>query len=305
MDIVMITYQMLALFLLLVTGYVAYKAHVTNDDAVRYLTKLVLNVSLPAQILVSFLSNRGKVSNMTLLEVTGISLFCYVVYFLVGVVFVIVTHTPKKQRGTYIFMLLFGNVGFMGYPVIQAVFGIDAMIYAVIFNVMFNFIIYSLGIILIGGEKTGKFNPKLLINTPMVTALIALILFFTPIPLPEYLNDALNYLGNLTTPLAMIIIGGTIAKMKARELFNDWRIYVFTVFRLIVMPLAVLAAMNLLHEQQYLIRGTAVVLAATPVATNATMLAIQYDGDVDLVSKGIFFSTVLSVASIPIVAMFL
>ena len=305
MDIVMITYQMLALFLLLVTGYVAYKAHVTNDDAVRYLTKLVLNVSLPAQILVSFLSNRGKVSNMTLLEVTGISLFCYVVYFLVGVVFAIVTHTPKKQRGTYIFMLLFGNVGFMGYPVIQAVFGIDAMIYAVIFNVMFNFIIYSLGIILIGGEKTGKFNPKLLINTPMVTALIALILFFTPIPLPEYLNDALNYLGNLTTPLAMIIIGGTIAKMKARELFNDWRIYVFTVFRLIVMPLAVLAAMNLLHEQQYLIRGTAVVLAATPVATNATMLAIQYDGDVDLVSKGIFFSTVLSVASIPIVAMFL
>ena len=305
MDIVMITYQMLALFLLLVTGYVAYKAHVTNDDAVRYLTKLVLNVSLPAQILVSFLSNRGKVSNMTLLEVTGISLFCYVVYFLVGVVFVIVTHTPKKQRGTYIFMLLFGNVGFMGYPVIQAVFGINAMIYAVIFNVMFNFIIYSLGIILIGGEKTGKFNPKLLINTPMVTALIALILFFTPIPLPEYLNDALNYLGNLTTPLAMIIIGGTIAKMKARELFNDWRIYVFTVFRLIVMPLAVLAAMNLLHEQQYLIRGTAVVLAATPVATNATMLAIQYDGDVDLVSKGIFFSTVLSVVSIPIVAMFL
>ena len=65
MDIVMITYQMLALFLLLVTGYVAYKAHVTNDDAVRYLTKLVLNVSLPAQILVSFLANRGKVSNMT------------------------------------------------------------------------------------------------------------------------------------------------------------------------------------------------------------------------------------------------
>ena len=89
------------------------------------------------------------------------------------------------------------------------------------------------------------------------------------------------------------------------QLFNDWRIYVFTVFRLIVMPLAVLAAMNLLHEQQYLIRGTAVVLAATPVATNATMLAIQYDGDVDLVSKGIFFSTVLSVVSIPIVAMFL
>ena len=103
----------------------------------------------------------------------------------------------------------------------------------------------------------------------------------------------------------MIILGGTIAKMNLKELFDDWRIYIFTVFRLVLMPLAVLLVMNLLHEQQYFIRGTAVVLAATPVATNATMLAIQYDGDVQLVSKGIFFSTVLSVVTIPIVAIFL
>lgn len=305
MDIVIITYQMLALFLLLVTGYIAYKTHVTNDGAIRNLTSLVLNVSLPAQILVSFLSNRGKVSNLTLLEVTGISLFCYLVYFLVAAVFLAVTRAPKKQWGTYTFMLIFGNVGFMGYPVIQAVFGIEAMIYAVIFNVIFSFVVYSLGIVLIGGKKAGKFNPRLLINTPMVVAVISLGLFFTSVPLPEYLTDALNYLGNLTTPLAMMILGGTIAKMKLKELFDDWRVYVFTVFRLVLMPIAVLVAMNLLHEQQYLIRGTAVVLAATPVATNATMLAIQYDGDVQLISKGIFFSTVLSVVSIPIVAMFL
>ena len=283
MDIVIITYQMLALFLLLVTGYIAYKTHVTNDGAIRNLTSLVLNVSLPAQILVSFLSNRGKVSNLTLLEVTGISLFCYLVYFLVAAVFLAVTRAPKKQWGTYT----------------------EAMIYAVIFNVIFSFVVYSLGIVLIGGKKAGKFNPRLLINTPMVVAVISLGLFFTSVPLPEYLTDALNYLGNLTTPLAMMILGGTIAKMKLKELFDDWRVYVFTVFRLVLMPIAVLVAMNLLHEQQYLIRGTAVVLAATPVATNATMLAIQYDGDVQLVSKGIFFSTVLSVVSIPIVAMFL
>lgn len=305
MDIVVITYQMLALFLLLVTGYVAYKTHVINDEAIRNLTSLVLNISLPAQILISFLSNRGKVSNLTLLEVTGVCLFCYLVYFLVVAVFLVVTRAPKKQWGTYAFMLIFGNVGFMGYPVIQSIFGMEAMIYAVIFNVIFSFVVYSLGIVLIGGEKAGKFNPRLLLNTPMVVAVLSLILFFTSIPVPEYLDNALNYLGDLTTPLAMIILGGTIAKMKLKELFDDWRIYVFTLFRLVIMPIVVLFAMNLIHEQQYLIRGTAVVLAATPVATNATMLAIQYDGDVELVSKGIFFSTVLSVVSIPIVAMFL
>ena len=305
MDIMTITYQMLALFLLMVTGYGAYKLHVINSEAITHLTRLVLNVSLPAQILVSFLENRGKVSNMTLLEVTGISLFGYVIYFVVALVFMVLTRVPKKQWGTYAFMLLFGNVGFMGYPVVQAVFGMDAMIYAVIYNVVFCFIIYSLGVVLIGGKKAGKFDPRLLLNAPMVTALVSLALFFTSIPVPEYLDNTLNYLGNLTTPLAMIILGGTIARMNLKELFDDWRIYIFTVFRLIVMPLAVLVVMNLLHEQDYLIRGTAVVLAATPVATNATMLAIQYDGDVNLVSKGIFFSTVLSVISVPIVTMFL
>lgn len=305
MDVVVITYQMLALFLLLVTGYVAYKAHVTSDEAIRNLTTLVLNVSLPAQILISFLSNRGKVSNMTLLEVTGISLFCYIIYFLVAVIFIVVTKAPKKQWGTYVFMLLFGNVGFMGYPVIQAVFGMEAMIYAVVFNVVFSFMVYSIGIVLIGGKSAGKFDPKVLLNAPMIASLAGLALFFTPVPLPEYLENAMNYLGNLTTPLAMIILGGTIAKMNIKELFDDWRIYIFTIFRLVLMPLAVLITMNLLHEKQYLIRGTAVVLAATPVATNATMLAIQYHGDEQLVSKGIFFSTVLSVVSIPIVAMFL
>ena len=305
MDTIIIIYQMLALFLLLVTGYVIYKVHVINDEAVRNLTSLVLNVSLPAQIVASFLANRGKISNMVLLEVTGICLFGYLVYFLVVALFLAVTRPPKKQWGTYTFMLIFGNVGFMGYPVIQAIFGMEAMIYAVIFNVIFSFVVYSLGIALIGGSNAGKFHPRLLLNTPMVAAVISLILFFTPLPMPEYLTNALDYLGNLTTPLAMIILGGTIAKMKVKELFDDWRIYVFTLFRLIIMPLVVLAAMNLVHEQQYLIRGTAVVLAATPVATNATMLAIEYDGDVQLVSKGIFFSTVLSVVTIPIVASFL
>lgn len=305
MNIVDITNQMLSLFMLLIMGYIAFKVHITSDEAIRNLTRLVLNVSLPAQVLVSFLSNRGKVSNMDLLEGTGVCLLSYAIYVCIALVFLVLTRAPKKQWGTYIFMLMFGNVGFMGYPVIQSIFGMEAMIYAVLFNVTFCLLAYSVGILMIGGKSAGKINLKQMVNAPMILSVISLILFFTDIPMPVCVEDTLHYLGELTTPLAMIIIGGIIAQMQVKEIFDDWRMFVFTAVRLLAAPAVILLVMNLIHEQQFLIRGTAVVLAGTPVATNATMLAIQYDGDVHMVSKGIFFSTILSVVTIPIVTMWL
>lgn len=303
MSFVAIFGQMMSLFLIMVAGYVIYKTKMIDDRAIGAFTKLVLNVSLPAQVFISFVSNRGKISNQALLEVLGVAVLSYVLYAVVGLILVFLVRAPRKQWGMYVMMMMFGNVGFMGYPVIQAILGDDAIVYAVVFNVLFNIIIYSVGIQLIGGETAGKFNPRLLLNIPMLSALLGVAWFFTSIPIPAFLEDSLNYLGNTTTPMAMLILGGTIARMEVKELFDDWRVYVFTVFRLLVMPAVILLCMNLLHEQQELIRGTAVILAATPVATNTTMLTIEYGGDVKLVSKGIFFSTVLSVITIPLVAM--
>lgn len=117
------------------------------------------------------------------------------------------------------------------------------------------------------------------------------------------LVTSLNYLGNLTTPLAMLILGATIASMPVKELFDDWRIYVFTLFRLGVIPLAVMAVLRALNLTTPEITGIMIVLAAMPVATNTTMLAIEYGGNLHLASKGIFFSTILSVITIPVVAM--
>lgn len=296
--------QIVSLFIIMIIGYVLNKCKVINSDTNARLVKLVINVAMPAQIITAFVSNQGIVSNQEVLSVFGISLLMHAVYFIVAVVFMYGLFVKKEQRGTYYFMMMFGNVGFMGFPVIEAIFGKESLIYAVIFNVVFQVLVYSVGIIIIRRPDV-PFSPKKLLNMPLISAGVAIALFFLKIKLPGPVNDSLGYLGNITTPMAMIILGSIIANMKIKELFNEWRVYIFAAVKLLLVPVIAMGLMSVMPIESGLIKGCMVVLSAMPVATNASMLAIEYEGDVNLTSKGIFFTTLLCMLTIPvIVAMF-
>lgn len=302
MDFMTTAGRIVSLFLIMVVGYIMNKVKIIDREAnVRY-TKLVINISLPAQIITAFISNRGIVSNQEVLFVFAIAAGIYVIYGILAVLFVYLLRVPKEKKGTYMFMTMFGNIGFMGFPVITAIFGEGAMIYAVICNVVFNLLVYSVGITLIGKQEGGtKFNPRRLVNMPLLAATLSIILYFTGMSLPAQVMTSLDYMGNVTTPVAMLILGSTIAGMPIKKLFDEWRIYIFSVLKLLVIPLVVIWVLNQLPMNLELLKGTLIVLAAMPVATNTTMLAIEYDGDVQLASKGIFFTTVLSILTIPLI----
>ncbi len=304
MDIISIAKQVLSLFLIMITGYVMYKKRIIDDEAnVRY-TRLVLNISLPAQIITAFVSNQGIVPKKEVVSVFGMSVLLYLIYAVIGVLFLMATKVSEKQRGTYLFMMMFGNVGFMGFPVIEAIFGEEAMMYAVIFNVIFNLLVYSVGILMIGKDGLQGFSIKKLINMPLMSALVSIVLFFADIQLPEVFMTSLDFLGKVTTPVAMLILGSVLAKLRFRELLDEWRVYVFTVIKLIILPFIVILLFSRVFEMPRLVTGVFIVLSAMPVATNSTMLAIEYNGDIPLTSKGIFFTTVLSIVTIPLIAMF-
>lgn len=295
--------QIVSLFLIMIVGYVMYKRNVIDDAATIRYTKLIINISLPSQIITAFISNQGIVSNKEVLTVFGITIVAYAVYAIIGLIFVALTRVPKSKRGTYMFMTMFGNVGFMGFPVITAIFGEEALIYAVIFMVIFNVLVYSFGILLINtNEENRGFQVKKLINMPFIAATLSIILYFANIKLPSVVMNSLDFMGNVTTPVAMLILGATVATMPIKELFDEWRIYLFIVVKLVIMPVVAIFFMQFVEVSE-LIRGTVIVLSATPVATNATMLAIEYGGDTKLTSKGIFFTTILCVISIPLITL--
>lgn len=294
--------QVFSLFLIMVIGFIMYKKNVIDDEANVRFTRLVLNITVPAQIITAFVSNQGIVPKTEVLLVFGLAVAMYLVYAVVGFIYLICMRVPKRQRGTYQFMMMFGNVGFMGFPVVETIFGKEALIYAVIFNVIFNLLVYSIGIAMIGTNEGSGFELRKLINMPLMSSLLSIILFFTGIGIPAPLMSSLEFLGDVTTPVAMLILGAVIARMPIRSLFDEWRVYVFTLIKLLLLPVLVAGMLSLLPVPSELVYGSLVVLAAMPVATNTTMMAIEYDGDMSLASKGIFFTTILSMVTIPFVA---
>lgn len=293
--------QVLSLFLIMVIGFIMYKRKIIDDEANVRFTRLVLNVTVPAQIITAFVSNQGIVGRLEVVQVFGISFLMYVVYGFMGILFLYGVRVAREQRGTYQFMMMFGNVGFMGFPVVETLLGKEALIYAVIFNVIFNLLVYSIGILLISNTGGGKFDWKKLVNMPLLSSLLSILLFFAGIPLPKTVMDSLNFLGNVTTPVAMLLLGAVIAKMPLRSLFDEWRIYLFTAVKLLLLPAVTWGLFTILPAPSVLVRNALLVLSAMPVATNTTMLAIEYKGDMDLASKGIFFTTILSMVTIPLV----
>lgn len=296
--------QILSLFLIMLIGYVLRKRNVFDDAANVRFTRLIIYVSLPAQIIKAFVVNQGIVSNQEVLLMFGISLLVYMLYAIIGILFILMFRVPSEKKGTYLFMMMFGNVGFMGFPLTEALLGEEALIYAVIFNVIFNLLVYSIGILMISKqEEEFRFPIKKLLNMPLISAVLSIVLYFGRIQLPEVVIQSLDFMGNMTTPVAMLILGSTIAGMPWKELFDEWRIYIFTAFKLLVIPVIVIGILKFVPNMNPLIHGSLILLSATPVATNTTMLAIEYGGDMKLSSKGIFFTTLLCMLTIPLIQM--
>lgn len=299
MDIQPVLNQMLILFLLLAAGYVAGKVNIMTTEACKAVTKIILNITLPCLILSSALSGEHSLSSADVAVVFILGFAVYIIYAVWAVVIPRVLRVPEEQTGIYRFMSMFSNSAFMGFPVVAAILGSDAVFYASVFNTPFNLFVFSIGVYFITGK--GNFSPRLLLSPAILASVAAALIFFSGITIYPVLGSALSSMGAVTTPASMLVIGGTLAAMPIRDIFSDWRIYILSVFRLVLIPLSVWAALRLFIDNPTIL-GIAVIISAMPVAANTTMLCTQYSADSGLASRGVFITTALSIITIPLVA---
>ena len=146
-----------------------------------------------------------------------------------------------------------------------------------------------------------RFTWTKLLTPGISVAVLALIIFFIDIDFPDVIVSPIASLGNITSPLAMLIIGSTLANMDIREVFNDVRVYVFVAIRFFVLPLALFPLLNLIIKDSFLLQLTMIMLLM-PVANTTVLYAKQYGSDENLAAKSIFISTLLSIVTIPLVA---
>lgn len=306
--------RMIELFLIIVVGYLVRKVGLINTEGRGVLSKLVLNISLPATILSAVMNADTLPEREQLIMILLVAALSYVVLFAFAFATPKLLGVKKEQAGIYRFMMAFGNVGFIGFPVIEAVFGSDAIFYASVFNLPFNFLCFSVGTAFVKqsarstvSEEKTKDRKKQLMDiflTPcMIASVISILMAFLQLNAPGWLAGTMDMVGGVTTPVALLIIGMALAEMPAKEMFTNPRIYLFSAMRLLVLP-AVMYALFRPFVTDALLLGICTVIAAMPVATSGTMLCMQYDSDEKLMAQGTFLSTLFAILTIPLVAMF-
>lgn len=301
--------KMIELFLIVMIGYIACKCGVFDKDARVKVTRLVLNVTLPAMILSSVMNQEEMMEAGDILFLLLIAVASYVILFAVALIIPKVLRIKPSEEGVYRFMLAFGNVGFIGYPVTQAVFGSKAIFYTSIFNMPFNVLVYSVGVMFLqkttDGKQDNRISYKKLLLTPcMISSVISIIMALMQYQGPALIGETCDMVAAITTPAALMIIGSSLAELPFREMFSNGKIYLFAICRLILLPLLTYLVFGLFVKDSLLL-GVAVVISGMPVATNGTMLCLQYGADEKLMAQGTFITTLLSVISIPLLAMFL
>lgn len=288
--------EVAVILLLILVGYFTVKKGMFTKESLGSITSFLLYIITPCLIVSSFLSaESGKLDGWTLLLAAVLPALSIVISIAVSYLFF--RREPLGRRRVLRFSTVFCNVGFMGIPLVEGIVGSEGVLYGSFFIAVFNIFCWTYGYVMMGG---GKVRLKaLLLNPGVIGIVIGLPLYLLDVPVPALIERPIELISALNTPLAMIVVGGYIAQVKLRAFVSDLAVYKMAVLRLVVAPLLYLALVWLLRPDETLLMST-VIQAATPVAANCVLFAVQYDSDAELASKSVAVSTALSVVTIPL-----
>ena len=297
---------MMTLFALVLVGYGAGKLGYLGGDFDRQLSRLVINLTCPALILSSAMT--GELPDREyILPLLLISVITYAV--LAGIAFLLPRYLTKKKddEGAIGFALMFGNVGFMGYPVVASIFGHEAVFYAAVLNVVNTFAVFTIGTVLVTGSSEvegSRFQKKVLYSTPMLAAYLTMAIVALEIDnIPAFVSQPLTMLGNITVPAALLIIGSSMSQLSVRTMLGNRTVYLTTLFRLVLLPVAVYYLTSLMGFSEFVVNINTLVIAM-PVATYGTILCLKYGRDTTVITEVTFITTLLSMLTIPLLVMF-
>lgn len=306
---------MLTLFAIVVVGYIAGKWGYMGGTFDKKLSKVVIDITCPALILSSAMT--GELPDRRyILPLLGISVLTYLL--LTGVALLLPRFLTKKKddEGVIGFAMMFGNVGFMGYPIVASIFGHEAVFYAAVLNVVNTFTVFTVGTMLIVGKNQEssvaekemsrkKMLRKVLYSTPMLSAYLTMLIVALEIKdIPEFISQPLTMIGNITVPAALLIIGSSMSQLPLRALLGNGTIYVTTLMRLAILPVGIHYLMTLLGFSSFVV-GINTVVIAMPVATYGTILCLRHGKDTTLITEVTFITTLLAMISIPLLVTWL
>lgn len=303
MDIVWILCEQIALFVIyILVGVLMVETRVLNRDTLETISRFVMKLSMPVMIFVNTIDGvdrRSLVQSLSLLGLTAVLYACtYVMARLLAAFF----HLEGNRAQVYRALTMFGNVGFMGIPIISSIYPEYGMLYIAVFTIVDQMVLWTLGVKLTTPGGQGSFNPKKMVNPCTVAVVLSVVVVVIGVHLPPLLNTALEKIGGTATPLAMIYLGGVFACMDVRKYLRIREFYGIALVKMLLFPLAYYLILKLLPLDPN-IHLTIALLAAMPAMSSIVMMARASGSEGDYAMGGILVTTVCSIVTIPLACM--
>lgn len=293
--------QVLILFIILFIGFIGGKRNVLDKNATKVLSTVLLQITAPMLVLRSFFIpfSSERIVNAGIVFAGGLLIFVTSITLSK----LMYARFSDEIQPVMRFTAIFSNCAYMGLPLLKAVYGDEGVFYGSFYIVLFQMFLWSYGVMMFGGTAKGAWK-KVLVNPSLLAIYTGLLIFVLQIPVPSVLKTALGAVGDMTMPLSMLIVGALISSAPFRSIFSDWRVYLASFVRLLLMPLIGYGIVTFLGLPG--ITGAVLVTAlAMPAAANTAIFTEYNNKDAVFASKCVAVSTLFAIVTVPAVISFI
>ncbi len=296
-----VLFQMFALLIMIGTGVLATKRGMWDNQISNCVSQMIVNIFNPLLVFSSAANAVGKIPLEMMAVVGIIAVGMFLFFILAGMVLTPFFDQDTSQRKMFQMMFVFSNLGFIGFPVVSSILGAEYVVYVTEFVLVYNLVFYTYGLALMEG-KFSIASLRSMINPGNLFSIAALVVIIAGIQIPDFLKTATTYLGNATSPLALMAVGYTLAISDIRKIFGSPRIYIFSLIKLLVLPLILLPVLKLLSIDLNLI-PVCMVMFGMPVGNMPLLIGTKKGIDCSACTSAILVTTILCVVTIPFLLM--
>lgn len=280
--------QIIMLFLIIGVGYYASKKGIIDEKMNKGLSDFIVRITLPLLILSSFKGNYLPDMMSIIIKILVFTVLIFIFSIIISNLLNIKISRGKKSIA--VFTGIFSNCGFIGFSILNIVYGQKGILYASIFNLVYNLFVWTFGIRIFVKKTDENILKKVLVNPNIISVFIGLILIVFSISIPSILENFCTAVGGMTTPLSMIVIGSILTQVEIKEIFKDFSLYYISLLRLLIIPFLIYLILTLLKVDN-LVKSIIVISEAMPAATLCPILAQSYGGNVKYASQAVFITT--------------
>jgi malate permease and related proteins len=313
MPINIILNQILILSILVIIGIIGSKAKIISGTSKDFLARIIFNITLPSMLLTNFsridLTPRLLSNSLLILLLSAlVLLFMLFVGWLTTKIF----RMKPGEAGIFKIHSMLGNIIYLGFPVILALFGKEGLLYASIFTLVSNFLMWTVGVLTItqGKNISIKESVRHILNPNTIAIVVGFILFLISVKLPKIVLDSIGGLGGTNTYLSMLYIGAVLYFASVRKILTNKLVYILSFNRLIFVPLAIMGLFILINgflpvRIDPLVISVLVMQSAMPCMVNVVIMINILGEDDSLATANVFVTTLLSILTLPLILLML